>query len=370
MAPALRDNDHEGHRKRLRSRFLNDSEGLSDEELLELILTFAIPRKDLAPLAHQVIHRYGNLWAALSAPADEQRSFYGMGESAVILLKVILTAAMKKNHESKQFSLFDSAAVSDGNSEENEPKERSLRVFANDEVANALVFLPEAVSFSTLQQYKEYLEAKLPYNSAETRRRRAGYLIGRFFPSGQIDTPFFYFLSHLSSDVSLKPAVFYQVLRSEAAAAKIAEELIYPALPSGRVGRNQLKDFIKSFLPSISDSSLKNMLRSVLTTYSLLGVGLLRDEILSIRLHQGDLEGFLYVLTSEFPAPGIYTFDQLYQGPVHRWLLWEKEWIRKQLYHLRDLKIIAKISEIDTVQQFTLDVSQTQALRLFYESIH
>ena len=50
-----------GHRQRLRDRFLTgDVKSLSDEMLLELLLTFAIGRKDVMPLAQELIRVFGD----------------------------------------------------------------------------------------------------------------------------------------------------------------------------------------------------------------------------------------------------------------------------------------------------------------------
>ena len=369
MGQISQQNDHEGHRERLRRQFMNDPVSFPEKDLLELVLTFAIPRRDVAPLAQQMLQKYGDIWGVMAAPVEDLRAFNGMGDSTVIFLKVIESICMKKKNETQQMELFEiePAAASDAPQLE-APKERAMRVFANDEIANALALLPRAASFSTLPEFRDFLVESLPYNSIETRQRRANYVIDRFFPGNRLASPLHYFLSHMTGTESLKPAIFYHVLQAEPAAKKIAEELIYPALPAGRVTRDQMKEFIKTFLPVISDSSLVNMLRAVMTTYNLLGVGSLREDTLKMSLHAGDFEGFLYVFTSEFPQPGIYTYEQLYTSPLHRWLLWDKEWIRKQLYTLRDKKVVAKISEIDTVQQFTIDLSQAEALRTYYET--
>ena len=55
-------NPHKDHRSRLRGRFL--SEGLSsfpDHNILELLLFFAIPRKDTNEIAHSLIDKFGSL---------------------------------------------------------------------------------------------------------------------------------------------------------------------------------------------------------------------------------------------------------------------------------------------------------------------
>ncbi|MDW7761118.1 MAG: DUF4007 family protein [Acidobacteriota bacterium] len=88
-----------GHRQRLRDRFLSgDVESHSDEMLLELLLTFAIGRKDVKPLAEELIRVFGSLSKVLSASQDELAKVKGLGQSSVALLKVadfIATGAIR-----------------------------------------------------------------------------------------------------------------------------------------------------------------------------------------------------------------------------------------------------------------------------------
>lgn len=61
-----------GHRQRLRERFNNTGfSGLSDYEIIELLLMLAIPRGDVKQPAKALIKRFSNLRGILDAPADE-----------------------------------------------------------------------------------------------------------------------------------------------------------------------------------------------------------------------------------------------------------------------------------------------------------
>ena len=62
---------HDGHRGRLRERFLkNELNGFADHEVLELLLCYAIPQGDVNPLAHALMDRFGSLAVVLSAPVS------------------------------------------------------------------------------------------------------------------------------------------------------------------------------------------------------------------------------------------------------------------------------------------------------------
>ena len=79
-----------GHRQRLRDRFLaGDAESRSDETLLELLLTFAVGRKDVLPLAQELIRVFGSLSQVLFASHDELCKVKGIGQSSITLLQVV-----------------------------------------------------------------------------------------------------------------------------------------------------------------------------------------------------------------------------------------------------------------------------------------
>ena len=81
---------HNGHRDKMRQRFLRGGlDAFADHEALELLLYYAIPRRDTNPLAHALMERYGSLAAVLSAPVEDLQKVEGIGESAAILLSLV-----------------------------------------------------------------------------------------------------------------------------------------------------------------------------------------------------------------------------------------------------------------------------------------
>lgn len=88
--------DRQGHRARLRARFLADDSGATpDYELLELLLFYAAPRIDTKPIAKALMARFGSLAAVLAAPADDVRKVAGIGDSAAALLKAVRQAGIR-----------------------------------------------------------------------------------------------------------------------------------------------------------------------------------------------------------------------------------------------------------------------------------
>lgn len=91
---------HDGHRDRVRKRFLeNDLNGFADHEALELLLHYAIPQRDVNPLAHELIGRFGSLSGVLSAPIELLLETPGVGERTAVLLRLAPLIAQKARLE-------------------------------------------------------------------------------------------------------------------------------------------------------------------------------------------------------------------------------------------------------------------------------
>ena len=83
-----------GHRQRLRERFLKGGfSGFQDYEVVELLLTLAIPRSDVKQPAKALIARFGNLRGIFDAPLDELQQIDGIGSVAPVALRIIREAA-------------------------------------------------------------------------------------------------------------------------------------------------------------------------------------------------------------------------------------------------------------------------------------
>ncbi len=82
------------HRKRLRSRFMQGgAQAVPDYELLELVLFRAIPRRDLKPLARELIDQFGDFNRVMTAPPERLRALSGVGEAVITELKIVEAAA-------------------------------------------------------------------------------------------------------------------------------------------------------------------------------------------------------------------------------------------------------------------------------------
>lgn len=85
---------HEGHRQRMKKRFLkSDLDSFDDLAILEFLLYYAIPRKDTNPIAHNLLDHFGSLAAVLEAPVEELQTVEGVTENAAILLNLVPAVA-------------------------------------------------------------------------------------------------------------------------------------------------------------------------------------------------------------------------------------------------------------------------------------
>lgn len=95
-APEATDNDHAGHRQRVRERFLRvGGDALDDYELLELALQLVIPRRDTKALAKTLLREFGSFSGVFNASQARLATVKGLGETTVAHLKVIQAVAVR-----------------------------------------------------------------------------------------------------------------------------------------------------------------------------------------------------------------------------------------------------------------------------------
>ena len=92
---------HDGHRERLRARFAEHGlESFNELNALELLLCYAIPRRDTNEIAHRLLDAFGSLSGVFQASMQELTSVPGIGENAATLI-LMVPQIVKKAHVSK-----------------------------------------------------------------------------------------------------------------------------------------------------------------------------------------------------------------------------------------------------------------------------
>ena len=104
---------HDGHREKMRQRFLRGGlDAFADHEALELLLYYAIPRKDTNVTAHLLLERFGSLDEVMHAPVDELRKVKGMGENAALFLRLIPAVCQYAEQNGKKDEILNSVEKS------------------------------------------------------------------------------------------------------------------------------------------------------------------------------------------------------------------------------------------------------------------
>lgn len=81
---------HDGHRQRMKDRFIKHGlDNFDDHNVLELLLFFAMPRRDVNPLAHNLMSRFGSLSGVFDATHEELMKVEGIGENTATLIKLM-----------------------------------------------------------------------------------------------------------------------------------------------------------------------------------------------------------------------------------------------------------------------------------------
>ena len=97
-------NIHAKHRGRVMDEFLaNGLNGLPDHRVLELLLFYAIPRKDLNPLAHALIDRFGSLAGVFHATPEQLMEVEGVGRRTALFIRLIPAVAARYLQSNSSF---------------------------------------------------------------------------------------------------------------------------------------------------------------------------------------------------------------------------------------------------------------------------
>ncbi len=102
---------HDGHRQRLKNKFLEHGfDGFEPHNILELLLFYSIPRKDTNEIAHRLLNRFGTLKNVFNAEFDELITVDGISENSATLIKMIPKITREyMDYSLKEGAIFDTA---------------------------------------------------------------------------------------------------------------------------------------------------------------------------------------------------------------------------------------------------------------------
>jgi DNA repair protein RadC len=348
---------------------------LADDALLELLLCYAIPQRDVQPIAKRLIEKYGNLTSLLSLDVVTLCSEEGIKQATAVLLKLVdhirtpgdhQTASGKKNPvaEVVQASLFVESSLTATKDAERPPatlaapsrsipppKPRGVEVFSKSLLKETAEFLPLLPDTTDLAELREFVRSRFHYSSETTRSRRVNYVLKRMFPGGAPDRALMQFASLYAGQQELRDVVFHRFCQSEPLMAKVVEEFFLPAIGAGTITRAALRAYLQDLFPESRtlDDCSQAIAEALVTT------GIARSDRRSVEFAYREiaLPSFAFIVHSAFPEPGMYSLASIESHPAVRQMFWNPDRILSSIYELRNRGLISKVSEIDSVRQFT-----------------
>lgn len=363
------DTGNKGHRQRLRDRFASGEESSrSEAALLELLLTYAIPQKDVQPLAARLLSDHGSLSSLLETPIETLCQSDGIKENSAVLLKLVdwirqhcgLKQPGKETLKPpKQATLFETISpdAEQAPSAVAEPRREKViqrygtEMFGKAVLKEAIQILPSLPDSESLDEIRSFLRTKLHFSAEQTRQRYANYITRRMFPEGYADRPLRSFAKAFPDAQELRDVCFYRFLQTEPLEVEIIEDLIIPNLGTGRLSRERIRKRLTEKFPEAK--SIVDCGKAIVDALTAGGVVKADRTKISFAYREIPVASFAFILHSEFPEPGMYDIRKLDENRMIRAMLWNPERLLHALYELRNQGFISKISEIDNIRQFT-----------------
>jgi DNA repair protein RadC len=365
----MTDTGKKGHRQRLRDRFASgEKSSRSEEALLELLLTYAIPRKDVQPLAARLLSEHGGLSSLLEVPMETLYRSDGVKENSAVLLKLVdwirqhyglkqlVKETSKPPKQTTLFETFSPEAERDSSAVAEPRREKVIRrygteMFGKAVLKEAIQILPSLPDSESLDEIRSFLRAKLHFSAEQTRQRYANYITRRMFPEGYADAPLRLFAKAFPNTQELRDVCFYRFFLSEPLEVEIIEDLIIPNLGTGRLSRERIRKRLSEKFPEAK--SIVDCGKAIVDALTAGGIAKADRTKISFSYREIPVESFAFVLHSEFPDPGMYDIRKLDENRMIRAMLWNPERLLHALYELRNCGLISKVSEIDNIRQFT-----------------
>ena len=374
----MSDTGNKGHRQRLRDRFADGEESSrSEEALLELLLTYAIPQKDVQPLAAHLLSEYGSLSSLLETPIGTLCQSDGIKENSAVLLKLVdwirwyhgpKRTGKDTLNPPTQTTLFETifpeAEQAYSAVAEHRPDKAVRRygtgMFGKAMLKEAIEILPRLPDSESLDEIHSFLRAELHFSAEQTRQRNANYITRRMFPEGYADASLRSFAKAFANTQELRDVCFYRFLLSEPLEVEIIEDLVIPNLGTGRLGRERIRERLSDEFPE--SKSIVDCGQAIVDALTAGGIAKADRAKISFAYREIPITSFAFVLHSEFPEPGMYDIRKLDENRMIRAMLWNPERLLHALYELRNRGLISKVSEIDSVRQFTTKYTLAEAV--------
>lgn len=396
VEPHTKSERAKGHRQRLKDRFVaGDQEGRHEEALLELLLTYAIPQQDVQPLATTLLATLGSLEAVLAADMADLCAIDGLKAHSAILLKLThwigthaltnaptsvdtIDAAPIGNQPTlpdlipPQVTRPDDPAApvvqsrevdaSTPQSAKESATRRQTALFANALLRDTIAVLPRLPETASLDEVRVCIRSLLHYNGEQTRHRYASYITRRLFPDGRVDRALPAFARAYAGRQELRDVCFYRFCRAEPLMYDLIADLVLPSIGSGHLERYYLRGYLGQRFPDAAAQTVDNCGKAAVQALETTGLASSDRQTLTYAYRDIRIPAFAFIVLSEFPVPGMYDIAKLEQNRAIRSMLWNPDRLLPALYELRNRGLISKVSEIDSVRQFTTRATRDEVV--------
>jgi len=224
-------------------------------------------------------------------------------------------------------------------------------MFGAAPLKEAIDLLPLLPDTESLDEVRRFLRSNLHFSAEDTRQRYASYAAKQVFPDGYADRPLRDFAGGYAGTQALRDACFYRFCRAEPLVLDVLDQVFLPAIGLGQIGRERLRGYLQDRFPLAGNAThcSKAIVRALVDT----GLATADRSKVSFGYRDILIPSFAFVLHSEFSQPGMYDIAGLENNRAIRAMLWDPDRLLPSLYELRNLSIVAKVSEIDRVRQFT-----------------
>ncbi|MDP4280444.1 MAG: DNA repair protein [Dehalococcoides mccartyi] len=370
------DLEYKGHRQRLRERFIKgDTSSHSEAALLELLLTYAIPQRDVQPLAKRLLAEYGSLSSLLTAPMKRLCQSQEIKETSAVLLKLVdhirrefksVEQIIQKEIEPPvQTTLFDSVSPVEIVPEKTVVKDKSVEIsgkeksstrrgtelFGKAVLKETIQILPKLPFTNSMKEITDFLNKNLPFNSVQTRTRRGRYIKFNMFADNALVLPLIKFAHAFPESRELKDVCFYKFCKAQPLMLDFIESIMLPRIGAGSINRDAISEYLRSRYPE--SKAINDATSAVCEALFGAEIASKKGNQIAFSLRAVPVTSFVFVLHSEFPEPGMYDIEKLITNRVIKAMLWNPEQILNSLYEVRNQGLISKISEIDNIRQFT-----------------
>jgi hypothetical protein len=215
---------------------------------------------------------------------------------------------------------------------------------------DAAEILPSLSVDNSFNEIKEKITSSLKYNSDYSRRRYQRYITAYLFPESIVDKNLIVFAKKVNAN-TLLDVCLYKFCKRYPLMVELFNELFLPNISHGTIPKRKVDEYLKEKFPGseIGVDGSRGFLESLKDANVVKAIG----KNLTFSYRQVDPISFAYMLHVEFPSPGMFAISKIENNEVFIPQLWQSADLLEALYVLRNKGLISKVSEIDTVRQFT-----------------